>query len=161
MVVGGTNDLPAGLTLTGYFAALYAKKIMLNLLTFGVLATIGEQLTYKPQIHATNLLGKLGDVTRIIAPEEIIWGEVCGNYMNLHTKHGIWPVRLTLVQLMRHLPEQQFVRISRSRVINLDQVQAVTSTAGRLSVTLSNETEHQVARRLTAAVRKAIRSCTG
>jgi len=169
MIVGGSNDLPAGMDWFGFFHALYAKKLTLNILTFGVLALLGERLTAQPpaQAHARAeseaeaLPARIGETTRFISPREIFRGEVCGNYVNLHTEDGVWPVRITLKQVVQRLAQHQFIQVSRSRLVNLDKVRAMRSDAGALIVILSDASEVRVARRHRSQVRRMLREHCG
>ncbi|MBT8079272.1 MAG: LytTR family transcriptional regulator [Gammaproteobacteria bacterium] len=157
MVVGGIDDLPGTTNLPGYFQALYAKKLTLNLLTFGAIAAVCEHLLSRAPRRDGSFLAKVGETTRVVDADQIIWGEVFGNYVNLHTKDGVWPVRETLTSMMRHLPPQQFVQISRSRMVNLDCVRELSSKSGRIRIALTDGSESQVARRHGARVRQALR----
>lgn len=163
MIVGGGSELPIGMDWASYFYALYAKKLTLNILTFGVLILFGERLTVQAPTQAQSeaFPGKIGDTTRFISPEEVFWGEVCGNYVNLHIKDGVWSVRTTLTQIVQRLPKDQFIQVSRSRLINLDRVRAMNSEAGALTVILSDASEIQVARRHRSQVRKVLREYCG
>ncbi len=168
MVVGGGNDdLVTGMDWVGFFYALYAKKLTLNILTFGVLTLLGERLTSQLPAQARTepvteaFPARIGQTTRFVSPEEIFWGEVCGNYVNLHTKGGIWPVRITLTQTVQRHPRQRLLKVSRSRLINLDKVRAMKSDAGALSVILSDGSEVRVARRHAPQVRKMVREYCG
>lgn len=167
MIVGGSNDLPAGMDWVSFFQALYAKKLTLNILTFGVLCLLGERLTAQVPAQAQKeskaeaFPARIGETTRLISSKDVIWGEVCGNYVNLHTRDGVWPVRIPLIQLMQRLPKRQFTQVSRSRLVSLDEVRAMKSDAGVLSVILSDASEIRVARRHRSQVRKILREYCG
>lgn len=167
IVGGGSDDLVTGTDWVGFFNALYAKKLTLNILTFGVLTVLGERLTSQLLAHAHIEAGagafpaRIGQTTRFITPEEVYWGEVCGNYVNLHTKEGTWPVRITLTQIMQRHQQHRLIQVSRSRLVNLDKVRAMKSEAGALSVILSDATEVRVARRHGPQVRKILREYCG
>jgi two-component system LytT family response regulator len=57
-----------------------------------------------------------------IRPETIDWIEADGNYVRLHAGDGSHYIRETLHNLEAQLPAEQFMRISRSIVVNLDRV---------------------------------------
>ncbi|MDJ0655370.1 MAG: LytTR family transcriptional regulator DNA-binding domain-containing protein [Xanthomonadales bacterium] len=167
MIVGGSSDALADAGWVGFFYALYAKKLTLNILTFGVLTLVAERLSAQPPAQASGetkaeaLPARIGETTRLINPKEIFWGEVSGNYVDLHTRDGVWPVRITLTQLLHRLVQHRFLQVSRSRLINLDQVRAMKSDSGTLSVVLSDGSEIQVARRHGSRVRKTLREFCG
>lgn len=163
MIVGGDGDIAARIGWFGYFGALYAKKLTLNVLTFSALILVGERLTAKATIpsQAPTFPARFGETTRFVSPEEVFWGEVGGNYVNLHTRDGVWPVRITLNQILQRLPKRQFVQVSRSGLINLGKVRAMQSDSGSLSVILVDGSSVPVARRHHSKVRQALRDHCG
>jgi two-component system LytT family response regulator len=58
----------------------------------------------------------------LIATAEIDWLEADGNYVQIHAGGKCHMVRETLTALEAELPSRQFMRISRSAVVNLDAV---------------------------------------
>ncbi len=71
--------------------------------------------------------------------DEIDWIEADGNYVHLHagtTKHFL---RETLTALETQLPEQRFMRISRSTIVNVDRIKELQSLFyGDFAVILNN-----------------------
>ena len=122
MLVGGIGGWQPDIQWFDYFQALYAKKLTLNLLTYAAIVSIFERLSDHRPRKDKLLLTKLGDITRLVSADEIVWGEVCGNYVNLHTRDGVWPLRDTLTGLLGRLPRGKFVRISRSVMVSLRDV---------------------------------------
>jgi len=59
---------------------------------------------------------KLGDVE---------WMESSGNYVNLHIKGRIYPIRKTLSALSEEVATKGFCRVHRSHAINLDFVESI------------------------------------
>ncbi len=53
---------------------------------------------------------------------ELDWIEACDNYVELHVGTASHLLRETLSRLSERLPSQQFLRISRSIIINMDRV---------------------------------------
>ena len=158
MILGsGIGDLPIGLDWTSYFQTLYAKKLTLNLLTFAAVVATCEHLAKRAPEQDGIFLARKGNSTRLVRPDQIIWGEVCGNYVNLHTEDGMWPVRETLTRLTQQLPEQRFLKISRSLMVNLDRVRELSTGSGAVRIGLSDGSTVRVARRHAARVRQAIR----
>lgn len=84
------------------------------------------------------LVKKLGKEF-IIKVADIEWLESSGNYVNLHIKGRIYPIRSTLNQLISNISAKGFCRIHRSYAINLDQVDCITPlSSGDSEVTLNN-----------------------
>jgi len=59
----------------------------------------------------------------------IDWIRGADNYSELHVGKSIHLLRQTLTSLERDLPQQQFIRISRSLIVNLDSVQEFRSSS--------------------------------
>ena len=57
-----------------------------------------------------------------VKPETIDWVEADGNYIRLHADGSSHYVRETLGSLEAQLPQEKFMRISRSIIVNLDRV---------------------------------------
>ena len=157
MIVGSVSDPAIGLEWGSYFAALYAKKLTLNLLTFATIVTACEYANKRNQARGRKFLARKGDTTRLVSPEQIIWGEVCGNYINLHTANGMWPVRETLTRLINCLPERRFVKVSRSQFANIDSIRECAGGPEGLRIHLTDGSSVNVARRHVARVRQALR----
>ena len=157
MLVGKVGGFQLDAQWVDYFQALYAKKLTLNLLTCAVIILIFERLLDDGPRKDQLFLTKLGDVTRLISADEIIWGEVCGNYVNLHTHDGVWPLRDTLTGLLDRLPRREFVRISRSSMVSLRRVHEQRSDGRALILSLDNGTRVHVSRRYRSLARQALR----
>ena len=156
LVISGVSDLPTGLKLLDLFWAMYTKKLVINFLTFSAIVASAEWYLKPKDRRQQPLVARLGDTTRVVSADEIIWGEVSGNYVNLHTNSGVWPVRETLDRLIRRLPKRQFLQVSRSILVNIERVQATRSRSGVLYLVLPDKMEIRVARRRTSAARKLL-----
>ncbi|WP_144394215.1 LytR/AlgR family response regulator transcription factor [Pleionea sediminis] len=71
------------------------------------------------------LVKKLGKEF-IIRVSDIEWMESSGNYVNLHVKGRVYPMRTTLSALVDNIAEKGFCRIHRSHAINLDAIETIT-----------------------------------
>jgi len=71
------------------------------------------------------LVKKLGKEF-IIKIDDVEWLESAGNYVNLHIKGRIYPIRATLTNLIEKITDKGFCRIHRSHAINLDYVDSIT-----------------------------------
>ncbi|WP_049630073.1 LytTR family DNA-binding domain-containing protein [Cellvibrio sp. pealriver] len=69
------------------------------------------------------LIKKLGREF-LIKTADIEWVEASGNYANLHVRGSVYPMRITMDKLEKLLPAD-FVRIHRSSIVNLHQIQEV------------------------------------
>ncbi len=94
--------------------------------------------TLAPAIIERLLVKKLGKEF-IIKVADIEWLESSGNYVNLHIKGRIYPMRTTLASLISKISAQGFCRIHRSIAINLNEVEHITSlSSGDSEVRLNN-----------------------
>lgn len=69
------------------------------------------------------LIKKLGREF-LIKTADVEWIEASGNYANLHLRGSVYPMRITMDKLEKLLPGD-FVRIQRSSIVNLNQVQQI------------------------------------
>jgi len=84
------------------------------------------------------LVKKLGKEF-IIRVEDIEWLESAGNYVNLHIKQRIYPMRATMSSLIPKIENKGFCRIHRSYAINLDLIDSITPlSSGDSEVKLIN-----------------------
>ena len=156
MLVGGIGIFSTETPWIDYFEALYAKKLMLNLFTCAAIVVAYERLSRKKPWRNRLFLTRLGDTSRLVSADEIISGEVCGNYVNLYTQDGVWPLRETLTGLLDRLPSSEFVRVSRSAMVSLSRIRGQSSEQGALILLLDNGVRVQVSRRFRPQVRQAL-----
>ncbi|WMS85810.1 LytR/AlgR family response regulator transcription factor [Pleionea litopenaei] len=93
------------------------------------------------------LVKKLGKEF-IIKVDDVEWLESSGNYVNLHSKGRIYPMRTTLKSLIDKISDKGFARIHRSHAVNLDCVSEITPLpSGDSVVQLSSGKELLLSRR--------------
>jgi len=98
---------------------------------------VGEDETVNNNIERL-LVKKLGKEF-IIRIEDIEWLESSGNYVNLHIKQRIYPMRATMTHLIPKIENKGFCRIHRSYAINLDLIDSITPlSSGDSEVKLNN-----------------------
>ncbi len=73
----------------------------------------------------TRLLVKQADRFVLVKAEEIDWICATGEYASLHTARGSWLVRMSLSELAERLDENQFARIHRCTIVNLDRIREI------------------------------------
>jgi two-component system, LytTR family, response regulator len=73
----------------------------------------------------TRLLVKQADRFVLIKTEEIDWISATGEYASLHTGRGSWLLRMSLAELAERLDEDQFARIHRCTIVNLDRIREI------------------------------------
>jgi len=65
------------------------------------------------------LVRKLGSEF-LVPARDIEWLEAAENYVNLHVRGHIYPLRSTMTAISARLDPQRFVRVHRSYIVNLD-----------------------------------------
>lgn len=111
------------------------------------LADNGESETPEPALPPERLLIKKLGREFLIPTNEIEWVEASGNYANLHINNSIYPMRITMEKLEKLLPSN-FVRIHRSTIVNLEQIQEIQALdTGDYEVTLHNHLKLTLSRR--------------
>jgi two-component system LytT family response regulator len=68
---------------------------------------------------------KDGSKIIFIRTQNIAWIEAAGNYARLHTADGTHLMRITMTELQGRLDPNQFLRIHRSTIVNLDFVREI------------------------------------
>ncbi len=93
---------------------------------------------------------KIGERIDYVPVESIHWFEADGNYLDLHTKSKTHVARMTMSELEAALDPKQFIRISRSAVVNFAAVESIKLLGRRDHViVLGNGTELPITRGLT------------
>jgi two-component system, LytTR family, response regulator len=76
----------------------------------------------KPPRFARRLLVEKGGKELFLPVEQLDWAEADRNYICLHAGRDTYTLRATLESLARQLDPEQFARISRSELVNLDRI---------------------------------------
>ena len=85
-----------------------------------------QQHANPPATIQSHFLVKKLDKEFLIAIQDIEWLEASGNYVNLHSKGRIYPLRATLSKIMKQLAPQGFSRIHRSFAVNHHAVESIS-----------------------------------
>ena len=102
------------------------------------------------------LVKKLGKEF-LISVEEIDWVAASGNYANLHVQERVYPMRITMNRIATLLPANQFFRIHRSTIVNLQRVAHIEAQdSGDHLVTLTNGKELGFSRRYRENFKEAL-----
>ena len=98
--------------------------------------------------YAERLIVKKIGKEFIIRVTDIEWVAASGNYMNLHIGDSCYPIRATMADLEKRLDPNQFVRIHRSSMVNLDLVKEIIALeSGDFLLTLKNGHQLKLSRR--------------
>ena len=77
----------------------------------------GEMLYVK---HKSQLVG--------VPLKDILWVEATGDYVTIHTDRQTFLAHITLNAMERKLPEEQFMRVHRSHIVQLRKIRAIEET---------------------------------
>jgi hypothetical protein len=70
------------------------------------------------------LVRKLGSEF-LVPARDIEWLEAAENYVNLHVRGRVYPLRSTMAAIQERLDPQRFVRVHRSHIVNLDFLEQI------------------------------------
>jgi DNA-binding LytR/AlgR family response regulator len=90
----------------------------------------------------------------LVAARDIEWLEAAENYVNLHVRGRVYPLRSTMTAIQERLDPQRFVRVHRSYIVNLDfLVQIEPLDTGDARLLLKDGTHIPCSRRYRQALR--------
>lgn len=79
---------------------------------------------------ASRLMVRLRDRIHFVRTEDVDWFEAAGNYVRLHVADRSHLIRSTMSAIEDRLDPQQFVRIHRSTIVNVDRIKEIQPWAG-------------------------------
>jgi two-component system LytT family response regulator len=90
---------------------------------------------------------KTGDKFQLLKLEQIDWIDSAANYVRLHVRGHEFLVRSSMDELETQLDQQQFRRIHRSCIVNIDRIREIRPTAnGDFDVQLQDHTVLRLSR---------------
>lgn len=107
--------------------------------------------------YPTRLLVKEERRALIVQTDEILWIGGARNYVELHTNHKTYLFRQTMNQLEAALDPAKFIRIHRSKMVNLnDLISLEKPSKNQLEVITRDGTRHTVSNRFRGALEAAL-----
>ena len=82
---------------------------------------VGDDDDQSAPVSDRFLVKKLGREF-LVRVNDIEWIESAGNYVNLHVRNRVYPLRDTMTSISEKLAAQGFQRVHRTAIVNLDQV---------------------------------------
>lgn len=79
-----------------------------------------------------SLFIKEGRLFTKVSFDDIVWIEQDRNYVEIHTATRVHPVRSTLKDFAKNLPEKKFFQVHRSFMVNVDHITAINSDVIKL-----------------------------
>ncbi len=89
-------------------------------------AAPGETIPASDAQYATRLTVRDGERFLLLRTQDIDWIEAAANYLHLHVGTRTYEMRATMQDIDRRLDPQQFARVHRSTIVNLDRVKTIT-----------------------------------
>lgn len=111
----------------------------------------------KPVKAPEHFLVKKLDKEFLIRTDDIEWLEASGNYVNLHSKGRIYPLRATLSTTLAQLSSKGFSRIHRSLAVNHHAIDSISyDSSGDGDILLKSGQQLALSRRYKEAFRTAL-----
>ncbi|MDR1847179.1 MAG: LytTR family transcriptional regulator DNA-binding domain-containing protein [Bacteroidales bacterium] len=83
---------------------------------------------------------KTGQKIDIIEIGDIVFFAANGDYVSIYTEKGVWLKEMTMKELETMLPQERFVRVHRSYIVNILCIKAIDRyKKGQYMLTLSNK----------------------
>lgn len=118
------------------------ERVKQNLLKPGHSADPTVQLLHhlnQQQVYQDRFLIKQSGRIIIISSQEIIYFEAMEDYVNIHTTHDTYLIQQSLTNLEIKLNPQQFIRVHRSSIVNIDFIKEIdAASSGRYHLFLKN-----------------------
>jgi DNA-binding LytR/AlgR family response regulator len=111
-----------------------------------MLETLVKNAALKP-VYGIRMLVKSNGHMIIVRTEEIDWIEAWGDYIRLHCKEKSHIIRQKIGAVETQLNPQQFLRIGKSAIINVDRIHDIESLHhGDYLITLYDKTQLNLSR---------------
>lgn len=82
-----------------------------------------EQL--EPKVQSDKIIGTRDDTYHLIDPDQVLFFESRSSAVYCQTETGEYRLKNKLYELEERLPDQQFIRTSRSYIVNINQVMTI------------------------------------
>ena len=117
--------------------------------------SLTEHIGTETPTAAARILVEQGNKMVALALDQLVWVEADGDYTRLHTTSGRSHLSaMSMLELEKRLPAEQFVRIHRSAIIGIAHLSGTERAETGLHVLLSNGVKHKVSRTYTDILKK-------
>lgn len=91
------------------------------------------------RLSDARLIGEKDGETCILDSEQVLYIDTVDRGTFLYTEDGVYQTRLRLYELEDQLTGQDFIRVSKSAIVNFDRVRSLRPDfGGRMRLTMSN-----------------------
>ncbi|QBQ41411.1 LytR/AlgR family response regulator transcription factor [Sphingobacterium psychroaquaticum] len=104
---------------------LVKKRLSTLLSSPSILSVVGVYRCFRCRANQEILQFRDGRTTFFLLPSDIILFQSWGDYVRIITVQDILTIKTTLKELECFLPQQAFIRIHRSCIIQMDQVRSI------------------------------------
>lgn len=109
------------------------------------------------RLSSARLTGEQDGQTCILEEDDVLYIDTVDRGTFLYTADGVYESRLRLYELEEQLAPRDFVRVSKSAIVNFDQVKSLRpDLGGRLRLTLSNGEVVVANRQYVPAIKKKL-----
>lgn len=111
----------------------------------------------RPSHYARRFLVERGEASVFVSVEAVDWFESARNYVVLHVKGETYVMRSTLESIERRLDPEQFARVNRGAIVNVDRIAELQPwTNGEYRIRMKDSSEIMWTRRFVGASLKRL-----
>lgn len=104
------------------------------------------------------LLGIIGEKTFRIQPTEVLYFETVDKKTFMYLKDAVYEMKERLYQLEERLLYSDFLRVSKSVIVNIRKIQVIYPTlSGRFEVVLENQEKLSISRSYVAELKRKLK----
>lgn len=115
------------------------------------------RLKYHIELFDEKLRAKKGKEWRFVYLPDVLYFESVDNHTFLYTEDDVMEVEQRLYELEMILSDKDFMRISKSQIVNLNRIRSLKPEINRtISATLSNGEQLFISRKYVSAIRRLL-----
>ena len=106
------------------------------------------------ELYDNRLTARLGDITFLINAADVFYFESVDDRTFLYTEENVYEVKSRLYELETSLSSKDFLRISKSQIVNVNRIKALVPELNRsVTATLTNGELLTISRRYTKTLK--------
>ena len=115
------------------------------------------ELIHRIQMQSYVLTGYVGDTIHKVPPSDVFYIETVNGRTFLYGKQDVYEVKQKLYELEENLGASDFLRISKSTLLNLSKIKTlVPALSGRLEAVLKNDEKVIISRQYVGELKKRL-----
>jgi two-component system, LytTR family, response regulator len=119
-------------------------SIVFDIQNMGRLVEFLDMLSRISDVNISTIVGKREDKYEIISLKQVDFFEGRGNYVFCNTRNGEYKVKEKLYELESRLPQNKFIRVGKSFIVNISNVKEIIPWFGRRVVLKFNGNNAEV-----------------